>query len=252
MKKKLITGFVALLAWSGLQAQNPAYVVSNTDGVPYENNSLHVFNVHGTFEDPMDAAKLHLVIDNLDLDNDIYVRAEVVEIINTDGENVQFCIGGPSGNCFFPIAEGDFYPSIEGGVLYAGASWGMFDYLINLDSNNLAEYKIRFVQTDGAGNEIPNTNFFISYRYDKNMGLSEVKSLSIAEVYPTVAKNFTNVNLKENAEVQIFNAEGKAVRSTKMNSGSSQLDLSGLSKGVYWVAFKGQSGSTTNVKIVVK
>ncbi|HUH35858.1 MAG TPA: T9SS type A sorting domain-containing protein [Moheibacter sp.] len=248
MKKKLITGFVALLAWSGLQAQNPAYVVSNTDGVPYENNSLHVFNVYGT-DDDIETAKLYLIIDNYDFDNDIYVRAEVVEIINTDGQNAQFCIAGV---CLFAFEEGQILPNEEGEVVYGGNGWGPSSYILNTDPTNLSEYKIRFVQTDGAGNEIPNTNFFISYRYDKNMGLSEVKSLSIAEVYPTVAKNFTNVNLKENAEVQIFNAEGKAVRSTKMNSGSSQLDLSGLSKGVYWVAFKGQSGSTTNVKIVVK
>lgn len=252
MKKKMIYGFLALFAFASMSAQNQSYVVSDNEGVPYENNSIHVFNIYGTGEQ-FEEAKLHLFLENLDFDNDIYVRAEIVQIINTDGSLAQFCIGGPSGECFSSVSEGSYYPIIEGGIVYKGDNWGIFDYFVNLDPNNLAEYKIRFVQTDGDGNEIPNTNFFISYRYDENyMGVSDVQSVAIAEVYPTVAKGFTNVNLKENAQVQIVNAEGRTVKTFSLKSGQSQLNLSGLSAGVYWVTFKGDSGKTTHTRIVVK
>lgn len=250
--KKIILSVLTLMTVSGISyAQNQNYTITNTDMVEYENNSIHVFTVHGTFEDPNDEAKLHLVVNNVGMEP-ITVTAQVVEMTNTDGTLAQFCIGGPAGNCFFPINEGSFYPGVNGGVVEPGANWGMFDYLINLDPTPLSEYKLRFVQLDGAGSEIPDTSFFITYLYDPGMAISDVNSLAIAQVYPTVAKGFTNVDLKENATVQVLNVEGKAVKSLKLNSGKSQLDLSGLSSGVYWIAFKGESGMTTTSKIVIK
>lgn len=227
------------------------FVITDLDGVPYENNSLITFNVHGTFEDPIDAAKMHLVINNVS-EAPIKVTGQIVEMLNTDGTLAQFCIGGPSGNCFFPLTQGAYYPSEQGGVIEPGSNWGNFDYLINLDPNELAQYKVRFVQIDGSGNEMPETNFFLTYLYDPSMAVSDMNSISIAEVYPTVTKGFTNVTLKENAAVQILNVEGKVVKSINMKTGKTQLDLSGLSSGVYLVNFKGDSGVTTTKKIVVK
>lgn len=250
MKKIFTTVCLSLFALSAY-AQNQAYVLSDLDGTPYENNSVHTFNIHGTFDEIIDAAKLHLVITNEDFD-DIYVRAEIMELINTDGTLVQFCIGGPSGNCFNGVDEGAFYPSEEGGLLEAAFSWGMNDYIINLDPTNNVGYKLRFVQTNGEGVEIPDTNFFITYRYESEMGVSDMQSLAFAQVSPTVAKGSTTVNLKENAQVQIVSLDGKVAKNLKMQSGTSQLDLSGLSAGVYWVTFKGEKGNTHSVKIVVK
>lgn len=253
MKNIIIGGFFAIFALTTVNAQNQDYVISDLDGNAYENNSVHTFNQHGTVSDPIEEAKLHLLISNESSD-DIYIRAEIIEMVNTDGQEAQFCIGGPSGNCFTPISTGNFYPSNDGGIMYANSNWGMFDYILNLDSTNLSEYKFRFVQTDGAGNEIENTNFFLTYIYDEDatLGLNNIESISIAEVYPTVAKGFTQVNLKEAAKVQIFNMEGKVVQTTKLNSGTSQLSLAGLTPGVYIVSFSGESGMTTQTRVIVK
>lgn len=251
MKKIFLSTLMIWGVCSLSQAQNQNYSVTDLDGVEYENNSVHLFSVHGTFADPIEEAKLHLRVNNK-IAEDIYVSGEIVEIINTDGTLAQFCIGGPSGNCFFPLAEGAFYPNSTGGTVPANGNWGNFDYVINLDPTKPVEYKVRFTEFDSAGNEIPNTNFFITYRHDDAMGVSDVNSIAIAEVYPTVAKGSTTVQLKENANVQIFNLEGKAVKSLKLNSGKSNLDLSGLSSGVYLVQFKGTSGLTHTTKIVVK
>lgn len=233
-------------------AQNQDYTITDLDMVEYENNSMHVYNVHGTLADPIEAAKLHLVVNNVGTAS-IKVAAEVVEMTNTDGTLAQFCIGGPSGNCFNEIEVGGYYPNASGGVVQPGSNWGNFDYFTNLDPTNLAEYKLRFVQINDDGSEVPDTNFYISYKYDENaMSVTDVNSLAIAQVYPTVAKGFTNVNLKENANVQIINLEGKSVKTLKLNSGESKLDLSGLAPGVYWIQFKGVSGMNTTTKVVVK
>lgn len=228
------------------------YKVADLDGNEYENNTTFVFNVHGTFADPLEEAKLHLFISN-NTSHDIYIRGQIVEMVNTDGSLAQFCIGGPSGNCFNPLNTDTFYPVTEGGVMYANSNWGMFDYFINLDDTNLAQYTVRFSQTDGTGNEIEGTDFTFTYLYDEDgMGVNDVQSRSIAEVYPTVAKGFTNVNLKEDANVQILNIEGRVVKNLSLKKGQSQLDLNGLSAGVYWVTFKGVSGVNTNIRVLVK
>lgn len=250
--KKIFLGAVFTLLTVAVFAQRD-YKVSNLEGHEYENNTTFVYNVHGTFADPLEEAKLHLFITNK-TSNDIYIRGQIVEMVNTDGFQAQFCIGGPSGNCFTPLSTGFFYPVAEGGVLYADSNWGMFDYFINLDETNLAQYTVRFTQTDGAGNEIEGTDFTFTYLYDEDgeMGVSNVQSRSIAEVYPTVVKGFTNVNLKEGANVQILNLEGRVVRTLSMKKGQSQLDLSGLAAGAYWITFKGNSGVNTSVRVIVK
>lgn len=252
MKKLILTGCLFLGLIGSSFAQNQTYRIADKNGVNYENNSVHNFSVHGTFEDPRDDAKLYLVAHN-DSDVEIRLAGEIVEITNTDGTLGQFCIGGPAGNCFFPLNVGGYYPSYEGGALGAGASWGLMDYIINLDSTVGSSYKVRFTEKNAqTGDDIPDTNFFITYAYTGVMGVADMDTKAVAEVYPTVAKGFTNVNLNENAKVQIINLEGKSVKTTSLQAGTHKLDLAGLAAGVYWVAFKGDSGKTTSIKVVVK
>lgn len=251
MKNFILTGTLILGTLTQTFAQEQVYRITDKNGVEYENNSVHSFNVHGTFDDPREEAKLYLVAHN-DSTEDIRLAGEIVEIINTDGEMGQFCIGGPAGNCFFPLVVGGYYPSNNGGQLNAGTSWGNFDYIINLDPAVGSSYKVRFTQKEVSGADVPNTNFFITYVYAGQMGVSDLNTKAIAEVYPTVAKGFTNVNLSENAQVQVVNALGKTVKTTSFNAGTHKLDLSGFAAGVYWVSFKGQSGKTHSIKMVVK
>lgn len=251
MKKIFFSAVFTLFAVSVFAQRE--YRVADLEDHEYENNTTFVFNVHGTFADPIEEAKLHLFITN-EASHDIYIRGQVVEMVNTDGTMAQFCIGGPSGNCFFPLNTETFYPVTEGGVMFANSNWGNFDYFINLDDTNLAQYTVRLIQTDGAGNEIEGTDFTFTYLYDEDgeMGVSDVESKSIAQVYPTVVKGFTNVNLKEDANVQILNTEGRIVKMLSMKKGQSQLDMNGLSAGTYWVTFKGVSGVNTNIRVLVK
>ena len=73
MKKILLS---TLMIWgiaNLTNAQNQDYTVTNLEMLEYESNSVHIFNVHGTFDDPIDEAKLHLVINNT-TSNPICVR----------------------------------------------------------------------------------------------------------------------------------------------------------------------------------
>jgi hypothetical protein len=251
--KKIFLSLIVFASISGLAfAQDQSYIITDLNGVEYENNSVHVFNEHGVVgEDPLEEAKLHLVTKNTSA-HPIIVAVQISEIVNTDGSLAQFCVGGPAGNCFNNLVEGAFYPSDQGATVQAESSWGNNDYFINMDPTNLSQYTLRWVELDNSGFEIPNTSFYLTYKYDEAMSTSDVNSIAIAEVYPTVVKDFTTVNLKENAQVQVLDMQGKSVKSINLNSGESKLNLSNLSSGVYMIQFKGISGTTTVKKIIVK
>lgn len=194
-------------------------------------------------------AKLKFLTYN-DSVNDMFVKVECEGLTNTDGSLMEVCYGA----CYTGIQTFVGYPLDNPIYVAPGGHQGILaDYFSNTDGNSdLVEYNFRFYQTDLEGFEIEGTSFRFTYRYDGTMSVSDVNSIAIAEVFPTVVKGQTNVTLKENASVQVLNLEGKSVKSLKMNSGNSQLDLSGLSAGVYLIQFKGDSGITTTKKVVVK
>lgn len=196
-----------------------------------------------------EAAKLKFLTYN-DSASDMFVRVECEGLTNTDGFDMELCYG----SCYTGIVTFLGYPLDNPIYVAPGSHQGILaDYFSNTDGDSdLVEYNFRFYQTDIDGFEIDGTSFRFSYRYDGTMAVSDVNSIAIAEVNPTLVKNFTNVTLKENAAVQVLNMEGKSVKSLKMNSGVSQLDLSGLSAGIYVIQFKGESGVTTTRKVVVK
>lgn len=231
-------------------AQNQDYVVKDLAGNTYENNSVHIFDEFGYGDDGITPkAKIELVVHNQG-SSIITVIGEIVEMTNANPtDNAAFCFGG---ECYYNVVEGGRYPT-SGVMIAPGTSQGNRDYFGNLDGHTSPiEYKFRFLQLDANGVEIPNTSFYLTYRYESVMSVLDANTIAIAQVYPTVAKGFTNVTLKENASVQVLNMEGKAVKSLNLKSGNSQLDLSGLSAGVYLIQFKGDSGLTTIKKVVVK
>lgn len=253
MKKIVLTSlaFVGFLAFTNAQNQN--YSVKDENNVEYADNSVHQLYEYGIDEygDPKLDAKLNLVLHN-EIDQDIYVAGELIEMINTDGTYGQFCIGGMWGNCFNNLELGGLYPMESGALLPGNSSWGSSDYFLNLNPNPGATYKIRFVQKDASGNTVPNSYFTITYVYAGNMAVADIDRKAVAEVYPTVAKGFTNLDLTENAQVQVVNALGKTVKTASFKAGTHKLDLSGFAAGVYWISFKGESGKTSAVKVVVK
>jgi len=247
MKKILLSILIA--AGSFANAQN--YTITDLDLVPYANNSVFVFDNIGTPDNFHSEAKLHFVLNNIS-DAPIKMYGEVSQITNADGSLTQFCFGT---DCYFGVSQGTKYP-MAGVIIQPNSNNGFYDYFLNTnDANSPAEYKFRFMEVDANDNEIANSSFYITYRYDVDggMGVSDASaSKAIAEVAPSVAKGFTNAILKENASVQILNLEGKAVKSFNLNAGSSKIDLSGLSAGVYFIQFKGVSGVVTTNKVIVK
>jgi len=66
----------------------------------------------------------------------------------------------------------------------------------------------------------------------ENTGIDQLYSLA---VYPNPGKDLFTVNLKEDAELSIYNVAGQLVYQKKFEKGISVIDLSHLTKGLYFV-----------------
>ena len=251
MKKILLTTLMSISITGLVSAQDLPYRLMNmnhtnetTDDTQINEGDVVVF---GTAE--YEPAKLRFLTYN-DSGETVYLRVECEGLTNTNGDHMELCYG----SCYYGIDTFIGYPLENPIMVQPGQSQGtIYDYFSNTDgASDLVEYQFRFFQCDEDGFEIPDTSLHFTYRYDANMATSDVNSIAIAEVYPTAVKDFTTVSLKENAQVQILNLEGKSVKSLNLNSGETKLNLSDLAAGVYLIQFKGVSGTTTMKKIVVK
>lgn len=101
--------------------------------------------------------------------------------------------------------------------------------------------------TDGAMWQTAAGGFVV--KKGVNLGVSKASEVR-AEIYPNPVKDVLFVHTAEKAaEVQLFTMDGKAVKSQKTSDGKAQLNVSGLSKGVYLLKVKTASGVSTK-KIV--
>ena len=61
------------------------------------------------------------------------------------------------------------------------------------------------------------------------------------EIYPNPTSNFVTINgIKLNTTLDVMNALGQKVLTTKVTSHQHMLDVSSLSNGIYWVVDRNQ------------
>lgn len=242
--KKIIYSLMLLAGIQGFsQMSMSSYNPYNPDDVPVPIANGEVWTTN-TVEGQ--GATLYFYINN-SYDYDIYIKARVVSITNDDGNNFQFCFGE---NCVFSITEGNVYTGYQDKVtIPAGDTSSKWDKIQNenADGPSPKEFVFEFFRVDENGDEM-DESVTVTYKYDGNASVSDVDMNSKIEVYPTNVKDFINITLKESAETNIINLEGKVVKSYSLNEGTSKVDLSGLASGIYFVAFNGKSQTVKIVK----
>lgn len=91
----------------------------------------------------------------------------------------------------------------------------------------------------------------ISVNNDVFSGINEFSLENSLAIYPNPASDFITVSLNNNdAIVEIVNQIGQVIKSEKINSNTSRIDISALNSGVYFV--KTKIGNKTSVKKLVK
>lgn len=109
--------------------------------------------------------------------------------------------------------------------------------------------------TDGAtATNAVNGNIFyfdqMSVTLDSTLGTAK-NTLEGVSVYPNPANDFVNVNSVNGGDISVFSTIGTKVLSAKATSASHQLNVSGLSSGVYLLELVSE-GKMSVTKLVIK
>ncbi len=92
-------------------------------------------------------------------------------------------------------------------------------------------------------------------KWDNLSGVNQNPFSDQATVYPNPAKNFLKVKIHKEItpgmELRIMDMTGKQIMKKRMKSDNQQLDISGLSKGVYFIQFSDQNSRFATVRFIV-
>jgi uncharacterized delta-60 repeat protein len=69
-------------------------------------------------------------------------------------------------------------------------------------------------------------------------------------VYPNPSKAIFNIEIDQNASLELFDIVGKQLRTTKINLGTSQIDLTEYNSGVYFLKITNKMNQTKTVRLI--
>lgn len=236
MKKILI-----IAGFFSITFANAQLALSTHEDEPILDGDVLIFN--STLEEE---SKLSFWIHNTDEENDIQVKVEVLEIVNTDGSAFTFCIGE---FCIFSISEGGVYPS-DAAVIPAGGTGTEFDYLWNNDegdgSNYPLDYVFKFFVTDDLEGEGESITF--TYRYEPDLNVVEHQSIEVL-FYQTIVKDIFSFQVKESLDMAIYDIKGSLLLASKIDMGVNSVDMTNFKAGIYILKFNDSKGNVTAHKI---
>lgn len=184
----------------------------------------------------------------------INVHSQCIGLVNTDGSNFQYCVGG---TCYNSVYVDQYCPAAPFQIP-ANSKNGNFDGFQNGnagDGNNYpCDYTFKFFQTDNSGNEI-GTPITLTYRYQPNLSADDFSKLQNfgIELRNTIVDNELTFNAKnEKIEITIFDLTGKLVVSQKLQEGINNIDLTKEATGVYQVIFTNENNQSLATKIIKK
>ena len=240
--RKVILG-LSLLIGGFLHAQ---FHVTDGYGNLIENNQLIAYNTTVQSE-----SELRFLVHNTS-NEDLIMKVKVDQITNSNGQNVQLCFGAL---CFFAVNEGNVYPPNYPVVIAPGETNNQYDHFWNGNegdgTNYPMDYVLKIVQYDANDNLLGEV-FTFTYRYDPTLSTTDFNTVSQLgiSIKNTMVKDFLQLNVEQNASVELFDLTGKSVGTFKLNQGDQALDLNNLAASVYVAKFTTTEGKKANVRIV--
>lgn len=243
MKKLLL--LAGFLAFGTANAQ----IALTHDGVPFVEGETFTYY---TTENENGEVTLPILATN-NTAADIYLQIRVDEISNNPaGASVALCFVS---TCLNDIVVGSVAPpAIMNLPIAPGASNPSADHFFSTfagDGTNPVQYKLTFIQVDVDGNLIDELLSFY-YRYEPTAGVDNfeaLKNMGIV-VNNTVVKNTLNIDATVNASVQVYDTNGKLVKTAKIQNGTQAIDLSELNTAVYIAKFMTVDNKSTTLRIV--
>ena len=222
------------------------FSLKKLDGTVINDGDVFAFN---ELDEP--GNYLGLKVYNLSAENDLYFKAKVMSITNSDGTNLQLCV---SDVCLPQITAGNTYPNFPQPIAPGGSN-GNFDHLQNfnggINPNAPLEYVIKIFQVDENSVEVGTNSVTFTYRYDATLGTLQFDLNAIGiSLNATSITNEIILSATQNVAFSLFDINGKLVHSQSLSVGNSSIDVSNLAAGVYIANFNGKVGKTATVKMV--
>lgn len=186
----------------------------------------------------------------------IYVKLKMVSTENADNmtdDVMQFCFGTM---CFTEVFEGDVVPTdIESAEIVPLGQNPEGDKFVNGYAGDTAGapvvYNMALVQYN-ADNTPGDTLITFSYIYDTTAGVNDIEGLQNLgiSVKNTIVNTTLELDAAYKATLQLFDINGKLVKTMAVAEGIQALDLSGLTTSVYIARFVTEGNKTANIRIV--
>lgn len=222
--------------------------VQKLDGTPIKDGDVYTYNKYG-IDGVNEDGILKFTVGNSSTSQSITVKVLCESVVNSDGDDFQFCFGG---NCMPFVIAGQNYPP-SGYVIGPQSTSGDSDHFWNLkDGDQPMSYTFKFFMTDPLGNEV-GSPVRVTYKYDKAMAVNE-SSLSKSGVQlksTVVTDNLEIISLK-NANISLFDMNGKQVLNKEIKSGTTSTSVNSLNAGVYILNVVTAEGKISNIKIIKK
>ncbi len=242
MKQKLLFFSLLLLTLT----VNAQFTVEDHDGNLISDNQVLQFNTVA----PDPAAIYDFYVNNTSGTDPIRMKIEFVSAVNADGSLMELCFG----LCYTGITIGSSYPPNADYVEIApGGQTLPGNHMANADPGNgtdVLEYVFRYYQIDMAGNEIGD-DLTVTYQYDPLLSVNDFDSLKV-NVFATSITNELVLTVEEELNLEVYNLQGKKVKSQRLDVGQQSIDMSDLSSQMYLLHFVNDRGVSQTTKIVVR
>lgn len=223
------------------------------DGTPILNGDIITFTTLGDPENATssDPAYLGLKIYNSS-PNNINVKMKLMSMSNADGNNLQFCIDPI---CIGTIAVGNAYPSSGNSVVPANGQNGNFDHFINANPGNgtaNVDYVLKFYMVNSFGAEV-GASITFTYRYSPTLGVA-ANALENAGINAksTLVNSQFEFDATSNGSAEMYDINGRMVRTLHFVSGYNSVDVSNLNAGVFILNFTNEEGKKAALKVIKK
>ena len=178
----------------------------------------------------------------------IFMKSELVSVENADGSSFEICFG----LCYTDIAVGQKFPNNGSVFIDAGTQTPSGNHLVNtLDNDTPMEFVFRFYQTDQAGTTELGNDFFITYRFDPTLGVTDNAFLDF-EISATLVSDYLETKSSAGYTLSIYNKRGRSVKKKRITTQTNRMPIGDLPAGMYFVRVVNDQNASKTIKIIKK
>lgn len=229
------------------------FTIATHDGTPITDGSTFTYSGLGYYDSELEEYINTLDFNITNIGTEILdMRLEYVDNTNADDTGEILCVfqsclppGYPTPGHIFPEVPEDF----PARLINPGETTPDGDHFYNTDPgdgvNYPLEYMFKFFDIDGYGSPITFT-----YSYDGTASVEDMDQVSY-KLHPTLASDFITLEVTEPVTAKLINIKGQIIKQFDFESGSHTIEVSSLSKQLYYLTLINNRGQRSIAKILV-